>query len=123
LAKLQDSAPTERDKQRLCRLAQDHATSNQDGTDTIMRPRNFTTAVAYRLGMPVLVSEIPCPLCKQPIDIYGDHATCCKVGGDLITRHNSIRDLCDRIASEALLAPVLEKKGILGPTAAAPRTS
>ena len=50
------------------------------------------------------------------MDIYGDHATCCKKGGDLITRHNSIRDLCDRIATEALLSPVMEKKGILGPT-------
>ena len=75
-----------------------------------MRPRNFTTSVAYRLGMPVLLQEIPCPHCKQTMDIYGDHATCCKKGGDLITRHNSIRDLCDRIATEALLSPVMEKK-------------
>ena len=119
LTYLQDIAPTERDKQRLLRLAQDHASgwltalpSNQDGSDTIMRPRNFTTSVAYRLGMPVLLQEIPCPHCKQTMDIYGDHATCCKKGGDLITRHNSIRDLCDRIATEALLSPVMEKKGL-----------
>ena len=35
----------------------------------IMRPRNFRTAVAYRLGVPLLKEEIPCPLCEQPINI------------------------------------------------------
>ena len=36
--------------------------------------------------------------------------------GDLITRHNSIRNLMDKLASEGLLSPIMEKKGILGPT-------
>ena len=81
-----------------------------------MPARNFRTAVAYRLGLPMLSEEIPCPLCEQPINIYGDHATCCTKSGDLIMRHNSIRNLVNSIASDALLSPVLEKKGILGDT-------
>jgi hypothetical protein len=64
----------------------------------------------------VLDNEISCPLCVQPIDIYGDHATCCAKNGDLIIRHNTVRSLLGSIASDGLLKPVFEKKGILGPT-------
>jgi len=90
--------------------------SQEDGKDTILRPRVYRVAIAYRLGLPVLSNEIPCPLCMQPINVYGDHATCCAKNGDLITRHNSLRNLVDRIANDGLLESVLEKKGILGNT-------
>jgi hypothetical protein len=53
-------------------------------------------------------------MCKQTLDIMGDHAICCTTNGDLIVRHNRIRDLVDSIAREGHLSPVLEKKGILG---------
>jgi hypothetical protein len=69
--------------------------------------------VAYRLGVPLFKGVT---MCKQTIDVYGDHATCCATTGDLITRHNSIRNLMDKLASEGLLSPIMEKKGILGPT-------
>ena len=52
----------------------------------------------------------------QPINVYGDHATCCAKNGDLVIRHNAIRNLVYSIASDGLLKPVLEKQGILGPT-------
>jgi hypothetical protein len=120
---LVDSAPDDREKQRLLRVAQPHAggfvtatPSEEDGKDTLLRPRVFRTAMKYRLGVPVLSSEVPCPLCMQPINIYGDHATCCAKSGDLITRHNTLRNLVNKIASDGLLNPVMEKKGILGPT-------
>jgi len=48
------------------------------------------------------------------LDAYGDHAICCTKTGDLIVRHNRIRDLVDKIAREGHLSPILEKKGILG---------
>src|SRR6185437_6259406 len=67
---LVDNCPTEREKQRLLRVAQPHAgafvtavPSDVDGFHTILRPRNFRVAVAYRLGVAVLPSELPCPLC------------------------------------------------------------
>jgi len=53
-------------------------------------------------------------LCMQTIDVYGDHATCCSKAGDLIVRHNAMRNLVNEIAKDSLLSPVLEKKGILG---------
>jgi hypothetical protein len=112
-----------RNAQRLRRVAQPHAggfitavPSEEDGNDTVLRPRNFRTAVAYRLGIPLLKDPIPCPLCMQTINVYGDHATCCTFSGDLIVRHNAVRNFVHRIAGDALLSPVLEKQGILGPT-------
>ena len=120
---LVDTAPNDREKQRLLRVAQPHASafvtavpSDEDGPDTILRPRVFRTAVLYRLGVPVLNNETPCPLCMQPITVFGDHATCCAKSGDLIIRHNTLRNLVGSIASDGVLGPVLEKKGILGPT-------
>ena len=90
--------------------------SDEDGRDTVLKPRVFRTAVAYRLGVPLLREEIACPLCEQHINKYGDHATCCTKAGDIIVRHNTLRNLVDGIASDGLLSPVLEKKGILGTT-------
>ena len=66
--------------------------------------------------MYVVDKEIPCPFCKQTIDKYGDHATCCKKQGDLIIRHNGLRDFVEEIANDGMLSPVLEKEGILGNT-------
>ena len=43
-------------------------------------------------------------------------ATCCAKKGDLIIRHNAIRNLVNAIASDGVLGPQMEKKGILGPT-------
>ena len=61
-----------RGAQRLRRAAQPHACgfitavpSDEDGKDTLLRPRNFRISVAYRLGMYVLDEEIPCPLCSR----------------------------------------------------------
>jgi hypothetical protein len=93
-----------RGAQRLRRAAQPHACgfitavpSDEDGKDTLLRPRNFQIAVAYRLGVYVLENEISCPLCTQPINKFGDHATCCAKSGDIIIRHNSLRNLIDSL--------------------------
>ena len=119
---LVDQADT-RGAQRLRRAAQPHACgfitavpSDEDGKDALLRPRIFRTAVAYRLGVPVLDQEIPCPLCKQPINVFGDHATCCAKKGDIVIRHNALRNFVDSVGTDALLSPVMEKKGILGNT-------
>ena len=105
------------------RAAQPHACgfitavpSDEDGKDTLLRPRNFQIAVAYRLGIPVLDKEIACPLCTQPINVFGDHATCCTKSGDIIVRHNSLRNLVEDFGQDGKLSPVLEKQGILGNT-------
>ena len=71
-----DNATSDRDAQRLRRAAQPHAggfitavPSEEDGNDTVLRPRIFRVAVAYRLGVPLLAENIPCPMCKQTIAI------------------------------------------------------
>ena len=50
------------------------------------------------------------------MDVYGDHALCCKKSGDRITRHNRLRNLVFKFADIGLLSPEMEKLGILGPT-------
>ena len=55
----------------------------------------------------------------QPINKFGDHATCCAKSGDIIIRHNNIRNLIDDIGTDAKLSLVLEKEGILGTQLAA----
>ena len=50
------------------------------------------------------------------MDVYGDHALCCKKSSDTITRHNRVRNMIAHFADVGLLSPELEKMGILGPT-------
>ena len=113
----------ERDAQRLRRLDMPHANvwtsarpSVQDGKDCVLTPRVYLTCVRRLLGLPVISTPVPCPLCKQTMDVYGDHALCCKKSGDMITRHNRVRNLVYHFADVGLLTPELEKLGILGPT-------
>ena len=79
----------------------------------------FRTALKFRLGMPLFEEPFPCPalttgggvVCDCMMDIYGDHAVCCKNGPSYIFRHNSIRDILAHAARSAgLSAVVLEKK-------------
>ena len=62
---LERKRANDREAQRLRRCAQPHASgfvtavpSEEDGRDTILKPRNFRIAVAYRLGVPVLSEGI-----------------------------------------------------------------
>ena len=123
LKRLMSEAPNARERQRLRRLTCDHAgawisavPSIMDGKDTVMKPRNFLISAKVRLGVPVLKEEVICSLCKQTVDVLGDHAACCAKTSDLVHRHNRLRNLVDKICTEGNLAPVMEKKGILGDT-------
>ena len=96
--KLIETASDQRERQRLRRLTEPHAgswitavPSNEDGYDTVMAPKLFRVAVAYRLGIQVVPLGISCPRCMQTVDIMGDHASCCSRGGDLTVRHHKIR--------------------------------
>ena len=63
----------------------------------------------------MLSSPALCPLCEQNIDIFGDHALCCRKVRDLIVRHNRVRNWVFKLADQGLLSPEIEKK-VLGPT-------
>jgi hypothetical protein len=121
LKRLIEEAPNDRERHRLQRLTCEHAgawvsavPSSVDGFDTIMRSRQFMIAAQVRLGCVVASGGLSCSLCEQTFDSMGDHGSCCRKTGDNTSRHNRVRDLVARIASEGLLSPVLEKKGILG---------
>src|SRR4029079_9410628 len=111
-----------RERQRLNRVSQPHAgawitavPSSLDGPDALIRPLAFRVACRLRLGVPVYHVGASCPCCMHTLlDVHGDHVICCTKTGDLIVRHNRIRDLVDKIAREGHLSPILEKKGILG---------
>jgi hypothetical protein len=86
------------------------------GNTAVIKPRNFQIAVRRLLSLPVFDSTLNqlCPYCKLTMDNLGDHALSCKTGGDIITRHNAIRNLTNDVATEGLLSPELEKEGVLG---------
>ena len=120
-AKLVAESPTQRERQRLARLVAEHAgawvtavPSRIEGSDCVMSPSVFRTAVRYRLGVHVARPGVSCSFCMQPFDLHGDHAACCKKNADVIVRHNRIRNLIAKIGDQGLLSPVLEKRGILG---------
>lgn len=122
-SRLSSSAPSLRESRRIDRLSAPHACSwvtalpsSGDGSDTIMAPKVFRTAVRRLLGLPVFPSPVPCPLCMQTMDIFGDHAVCCSGAGDLVVRHNRVRNIIFKLAEYGLMTPEMEKVGILGPT-------
>ena len=41
----------------------------------------------------------------------GHHALCCKLGGDVVSRHNKLRDIFNDFCHRACLAPQLEMGG------------
>src|SRR6185369_11981375 len=82
-----------------CNLQSSVAQATLDDNDTVMQPRNFQAAVFVRLGVPVLSREVDCSMCMQKFDILGDHAACCTKNGDLITRHNRVRNLLNKICT------------------------
>jgi len=112
-----------RDQQRLRRLDCIHANSwitalpsTTDGRDTILPPEVFRTAVLRLLGLPVYHdNNTSCPFCKQTNDKFGDHALCCKRTGDMIARHNRVRNWVFKVSDTARLNPEMEKLGLLGP--------
>ena len=126
LSLLVSASPSPREKQRLSSVSQPHASawvtavpSALDGPDCLIRPLAFRVACRLRLGVPVCSGGVPCVSCMHTnLDSFGDHAICCTSTGDLIVRHNRMRDLVDKFAREGQLSPVLEKKGILGESSA-----
>ena len=53
----------------------------------------FQVAIKWWLGLDVSEGS-PCALCPgSTLDHLGHHAVTCKYGGDVVTRHNMIRDI------------------------------
>ena len=70
-----------------------------------LQPNEFRAALKYRLGIPLYDSD-RCPYCKSAIlDIFGDHAVSCHGRGDIIPRHDRVRDTILTACSSANLSP------------------
>ena len=63
--------------------------------------------------MPIFDSAGPCPACLHQSDVYGDHAMCCRSGGERNSPHNNLRDALFDTAVAAGLGPVKEGRFLL----------
>eukprot|EP00731_Ephydatia_muelleri_P033774 Em0037g38a len=53
-------------------------------------------------------SDSKCPLCSSALDPDCHHALTCRFGGDIIARHNKLRDCFANLCSKACSSPQLE---------------
>ena len=71
------------------------------------------TSVALMLGVDVYEEVSICHFCGMVLDKAGIHSLSCTAGGDIVLRHNTIRDIIFYFCSRARLRPELEKVGLL----------
>ena len=65
------------------------------------------------LGVDTYDDVAICGFCGIVLDKMGLHALSCCAGGDMVLRHNSIRDILFHYCLRARLRPELEKVGLL----------
>ena len=76
-----------------------------------MHPIDFSVCLRYRLGVQVHIEGETCPVCKEEVlDANGNHGVNCKKSGDMITRHNDLRDYLASQCRTAHLAPRIEEQ-------------
>eukprot|EP00662_Eupelagonemidae_sp_cell21_P058126 gene58126-biopygen56035 len=76
-------------------------------------PEEFRIAMHLWLGVPVCEGEATCPFCTMKVEDLGLHAIKCMAGGDIVDRHNRLRDIWWRLCRAAGLRPEIEKPGLL----------
>ena len=66
----------------------------QPGLNLQLEPSEFQAAIQWWLGVGISGSQgATCPHCPaHSLDPLGHHALTCKHGGDVVIRHNSLRD-------------------------------
>lgn len=65
------------------------------------------------LGVDVYDELSICRFCGRVLDCKGIHALSCMAGGDVVLRHNAVRDILYWFFTRGRLAPQLEKVGLL----------
>lgn len=78
-----------------------------------IEPELFKVMLQRWLRIPIATEDSVCHLCDRVLDKYGDHCLTCDSGGDRTRRHNLLRNLVYQACETALLAPELEKPGLL----------
>eukprot|EP00731_Ephydatia_muelleri_P035278 Em0111g3a len=85
------------DKARLLSISSPHASAwlsvtPSEGLGLHLDPPVFQIAVKWWLGLDTSEGS-QCTLCRGVLDHLGHHAVTCKYGGDVVSRHNKIRDI------------------------------
>ena len=76
-----------------------------------LEPSEFQVAIKWWLSIPVAQGQ-SCSQCNAALDAYGHHAcSVLQVGGDVVSRHNRLRDIFNDFCHSACLAPQLEMGG------------
>ena len=73
----------------------------------------FRLCLQYWLGVPMVENGSKCPVCSVDIDTFGDHHISCRGNGDLIHRHDSLRDALFTAAQSAALGPRKEVPSLI----------
>jgi hypothetical protein len=74
----------------------------------------FAIAVALRVGVDLKSGcDRLCPFCGACLDLKAIHDLSCTCGGDIVARHNAIRDILFEAARRGDLKAVLERVGLL----------
>ena len=75
---------------------------------------HFAIALALRIGVDLPCARAPaCRFCGACLDRKAIHDLSCTAGGDLLNRHNAVRDVLFAAARRGNLHPVLERAGLL----------
>ncbi len=70
---------------------------------TVLLDTEFRSLCRWWLGIPLLPEGMTlpaCPLCREPLDPFGDHFVVCKSNGTT-ARHNALRDEWCRVLTQA----------------------
>ena len=80
-----------------------------------LRPDQWVVVTRYILGEPIFDSDRTCPACNRPSDKWGHHAltSCGQHGGEIVTRHNVLRNFFFDLSRDAGLNPVKEARFLL----------
>jgi hypothetical protein len=73
--------------------------------------QSFTLLLKYWLGIPIFSTNSKCRLCGSTLDIFGDHALHCKKKGNIVRRHDHVRDVLFNFLN---IASIQAKKEIVG---------
>ncbi|KAL5510752.1 hypothetical protein EMCRGX_G006353 [Ephydatia muelleri] len=78
-----------------------------------LEPAEFQAAIQWWLGIGVAHGSL-CPHCPHSLDPLGHHAFTCKHGGDVINRHNRLRDVFAESCRRACIGVQVEAGSGLG---------
>ena len=95
---------------RLLLVSSHHASSWLDvipskGLNLSLEPEEFHAALKWWLGIDTS-PQVHCSYCQ--LDPLRHHAITCKQGGDVVVRHNALRDVCAQFCHRARLGGQLE---------------